>query len=157
MPEIIQDFFMSEKYLILNAMCYHYFIHVPNLYIQFKFTSGKPRGFSLSGFNFTGSTFSRFFHIKGVRTPSDFVATWEKEVQPSLDDTTGVMSSVVAADDTVDPLPTPSPVRQSPVHQSPGGCQSLNSTPLRPHNETTGTTRYHYNFYSCIQIKMFYF
>ena len=74
--------------------------------LQFKFTVGKPRGCSLASFTFTGSAFSRFFHVKGVKTPSDFVETWEKFVQPSLDSTTGAMSSW-AADDSANQTETP--------------------------------------------------
>ena len=76
--------------------------------LQFKFTVGKPRGFSLTSFTFTASEFSRFFHVKGVKTPSDFVETWKKFVQPSLNSTTGAMSEWTPADDSANQTETPS-------------------------------------------------
>ena len=51
--------------------------------------------------------------MKGVRTPSDFVATWEKFVKPSLDAATGAMSSTISADDSTNQFQTPQVPPQS--------------------------------------------
>ena len=51
--------------------------------------------------------------MKGVRTPSDFVATWEKFVKPSLDSTTGAMSSTISAGDSANQSQSPQAHPQS--------------------------------------------
>lgn len=48
--------------------------------LQITFATGNSRGFSLSGFQYSATTFSNFFHLKGVRTVEDFIAVWEKNV-----------------------------------------------------------------------------
>ena len=48
-----------------------------------------------------------------MRTPSDFVAMWERFVKPSLDSTTGAMSSTISADDSANQSETPQAPPQS--------------------------------------------
>ena len=64
--------------------------------LQLTFSNGKPKGFSVSAFDWSKSEFSRFFNLKCVKTESEFLAAWEKFIAPSLCTDTGVYSVVKA-------------------------------------------------------------
>ena len=49
---------------------------------------------------------------------SDFVATWEKFVKPSLEAATGAMSSTISADDSTNQFQTPQIPAQSTTTRS---------------------------------------
>ena len=46
--------------------------------------------------------------MKGVKTPSDFVETWKKFIQPTLNSITGDMSEWTPADDSANQTEAPS-------------------------------------------------
>ena len=54
-----------------------------------------------------------------MRNPGDFVSTWEKFVKPSLDLTTGAMSSTLSADASTNQPQTTNPRDQSTTTCSP--------------------------------------
>lgn len=64
--------------------------------LQLTFTNGKPKGFSVSAFDWSKSDFSRFFNLKRVKTESEFHQAWKKFIAPSLCSDTGVFSVVKA-------------------------------------------------------------
>ena len=107
------------------------FIHIP---LQFKFAEGKPRGFGIHAFDWGQSQFSRFFHLKQVKTGREFYEVWTKCVAPSLDSTTGLYRTTREEQDgnqvppPVDASATPVPVE---IPATPESTAATPSTSLK--------------------------
>jgi len=76
--------------MLISACTFH------TVLLQLTFSNGKPKGFSVSAFDWSKSEFSKFFNLKRVKTESEFHQAWEKFISPSLCPDTGVFSIVNA-------------------------------------------------------------